>query len=212
MKFDTTQPLLPVSLRKKRNRNILIRCILCFVFLLIIFFVIIMWGNKLFPTGLQHHKGFKGLQVMFYMLLLVVPFVITGVPLKFIDTSWSGIITGINVKDSTGSYFVGGRLWPYAKHNLVLTIEKKDGTVFEYTAISFGDKERSCAYDYFHSGEKIYYQLEDFCVGDKVYKYYGFKHLYIIHPNSQVCNCIVCGAKCNKLNEKCFNCNSEIIK
>lgn len=213
MNFDRTQrPMLPKSLRKKRIHSILGRCIVCFLLLAIMIFVIIMWGNRLFPISLQNQKGFKGLQITFYVFLLSLPFFISGVPLKLIDKSWQGTVTAIDVREGRDSYFLGGRLWPYTNHNLVLTIEKNDGTVFEYTAISLGVKANNCNNNYYNSGGKIYHQADDFSVGDRVYKYYGFKYLYVIHPNAQVCNCIVCGAKNNNSEEKCWNCRGDIIK
>ena len=205
------RPQLPKILRKKRIYNILSRSISCFVLLALFIFIIVMWGNKLFPSTLDHHMGYAGLRILFYVIVLSIPFLVTGVPLKLIDKSWSGTITAVGVKENLGTTTNPRYLQVYPKEDLILTINKDDGGEIEHTVLSFTERRMS------GTGRtpvgKIYYHTHKYNVGDRVYKYYGFKYLYIVTQSHQkLKNCIRCGTQNNMHDVACWYCDAELLK
>ena len=211
MNLKSQKPQLPTSLKRKRILNIVIRSTICLLLLVIFITVIIVWGNRLFPDTLDHRAGYTSLKIMFYMIVLCVPFLITGIPFKLIDTSWSGTITAVKIRESLGTTSNPRYVYVYPKEDLILTIRRDDGKEIKQTVLSLAEK--------FEPGQdgtpngKVFYHTHKYNLGDRVYKYYGFKHLYLIptdYQNSKICIC--CGSQ-NKIEAKsCWYCNSELMK
>lgn len=205
---DICRPSLPRSLQIKRNRNILSRVIPCVILLAICVVIITIWGEKLFHIP---NDDYVAIQKSFYILFLLLPFVITGVPMKLIDTSWSGTISEIKIEESVGTYSRSlGKPGLYTKHDLVLTIVKDDGKKIEYTALSLGQKNKPWQNPPVVG--RIEYQAEKYHIGERVHKYYGFKYLYISpYHNNEGKVCIVCGTPNNDQDTVCGLCHSELI-
>lgn len=205
MKNHSKAPDLPLSLKQKRAREITMRIICCILLLLLFIFIIITWGNRLFPTTLKSRMGYTGLRIMFYILLLSIPFLVTGIPLKLIDRSWCGTISSVTIEENLRASG-GGRPKLHRDYDLVLSIKTDDGKNIEKTILSFNSRDPAT-----RSG-KIHHQEHKINVGDRVYKYYGFKHLYIVPQKyCEHKNCIVCGSK-NKYDQKrCWYCDAEIL-
>ena len=205
------RPELPVSLKRKIIRNIIIRSVVCFLLLAIFILVIILWGNKIFPATFENNKGYAGLKVMFYIIFLLIPFIITGVPFKIIDKSWSGTITAVEIKENLGTTSNPRYVYVYPKEDLILTIRKDDGKEIKQTVLSLVERFKP-GQDKTPNG-KVFYHTHKYNVGDRVYKYYGFKHLYLVpdnYQNSKICIC--CGSQ-NKIEaQSCWYCNSELLK
>ncbi len=201
-------PILPYSLKRKRRNLILCRIALCVVLFSVFLFVILACGDKLFSVP----EKYEVTRSLIYLLVLLLPFVITGVPIKLIDRSWSGTVAAVDVKESVGAYKRSlGRYGIYTKHDLVLRITKDDGHEIEYTALSLGVKYKPS--QEFSEVGKIEYHTSEYRVGDRVHKYYGFKYLYISNRNDQDGkHCIVCGSNNNIEHKKCWSCNSELVK
>ena len=204
------RPDLPLSLKRKRMRNILLRIVLCLFLLFVVIFVIVMWGNKLFPLTLQSKAGYKGLQGLFYVILLILPFIISGVPIKLIDKSWSGMITSVKVLENLGTTPNPRNVIIFPKQDLILTIKTDAGKEIEFTVLSLANAVKPTL-EVSNVG-KIYYHTHEFCVGERVHKYYGYKHLFVSYEKyHQVKYCISCGSK-NTLNEiACWHCGCELL-
>lgn len=170
-----------------------------------------MWGNKLFPTTLDYPFGYKGLRVLFYILILIIPFLVTGVPLKFIDSSWSGTITEIKIKENLGTSSHPQYVHVHKKEDLILVIKRDDGKELEHTVLSLVERHRPGG-DGTPIG-KIFYHDTKYAVGDRVHKYYGFKHLYFVSQNHlNTKNCIVCGSQNGITENSCWYCRSDVIE
>ena len=98
------QPELPDSLKKRRLRKILLRVLSCLVLFAFALVSIILWGETIFPFPTQNASS---LRYLCYFLFLLLPFLITGVPLKLIDRSFSGTVRKAEIKD-TIKYGGGG--------------------------------------------------------------------------------------------------------
>jgi hypothetical protein len=102
---------------------------------------------------------------------------------------------------------VGARIWPYPRNDLVLTVEKDNGKTIYYTIVSLGIK--TSPWNSVPVVGKIEYQTEKYQIGDRVHKYYGYKHLFVEHIDGK--SCIVCGSFNNKNDEKCWCCSSNLL-
>ena len=204
MKKDFSRPALPKSLRKKQIKRVLFRVIPCILLLGIMIVVIVVWGSELFHMP---GKGYEAVQKVIYLFLLLLPFLITGVPLKLIDTSWDGTIMDVKIEESVGTYTVGGRPWPYSRQDLILKITKDNEKTVEYTVLSLGIKDKP--WNNVPIVGKIEYHAEKYHVGERVHKYYGFKHLYRRSNDGKIC--IVCGAMNQDEETVCGLCHSELI-
>jgi len=148
-------PALPISLKKKVIHNILIRSIVCLLLLTLFIFIIIMWGNKLFPITFDYRKGYTGLRILCYVLFLCVPFLVTGIPLKLIDKSWSGTITRVEIKENLGTTSNPHYVYVYPKQDLILTIRREDGKEIQKTVLSLVEKIEP-GIDSSHIGKTFY--------------------------------------------------------
>ena len=208
MTNQKTRPSLPLSLKKKRLRNILLRTISCFVLLSLALVSIILWGGSMFPFPTQSAKG---LRIFCYALMLVLPFVVTGVPFKLIDRSFSGTICKVMVKDSITSKGIRqSSAITYVQSDLILTIEKDDGKTIEYTRLSF-----RTPFNHYSPESRpgnVEHHKNSFVVGDRVHKYYGFRYVYTAHSHPRNDKyCIVCGQKNENKEGYCWSCGAELI-
>ena len=207
-----TRPELPDSLKKRRLRKILLRvlsCVFLFAFALV---SVIRWGEIIFPVYTQSANS---LRYLYYGLFLLLPFLITGVPLKLIDKSFSGTVRKAEIKDKinygSGGTPKGSR--QFIQHDLVLTVEKDDGEVIQYTRMSFQTPLYAFPpVDNPRPGNAEHHKHE-FREGERIYKYYGFKYPYIAHPTLPDDKyCIVCGQKNEDKEDFCFSCGAELVK
>lgn len=210
MNLESQKPQLPTSLKRKRILNIVIRSTICLLLLAIFITVIIIWGNRLFPDTLDHRAGYTSLKIMFYVIVLCVPFLITGIPFKLIDTSWSGTVIDLKIEENLGTSSNPKYIYTHKKENLILIIKKDNEKIVRYTALSLTDKHKEL------NGStpigKVYYHEHKYSIGDRVHKYYGFRHLYFIPQHDYVTkDCIVCGSKNNMDDSACWYCDSELI-
>ena len=114
------RPRLPNSLKKKQRLKILSRLLPCLVLLLFNIIVLIYFGELLKS---KYEIG----NIIIRIALVIVPFLICGVPFKLIDSFWSGTVSEISVEEKTATETIGGRPWPYLRHELVLTVTGDNG-------------------------------------------------------------------------------------
>ncbi len=208
--YRTNHPLLPISLQRKRNKRVLIRVIPCILLLFATVSSLVLWGDLIFPFEKSYGGGSMLFAKIFvYAFLLALPFLITGVPFKLIDRSFCGTVKNVEIKDGLGS--TAGNRWFYPKNDIILTIETDDGKTLMYTALSLGVRVQSSATDTAARGN-ISDHEERYRVGDRVYKYYGFKHLFTCQNDERnAVYCIECGTACKSSEKKCWSCGSELI-
>lgn len=200
-------PRLPKSLRKKRIRKIITRISLCILLLAGGLFLIIAYGDMILSI---RDKEYAGIRILFYLIILVLPFIITGVPMKLIDTSFSGTVIATEVRERTDTVRVGVRYFPYKRQDMILTIKKDDGKEIRYTALSLGSRDSSSWTLRIPAVGKMEYHTQEYNVGDRIYKYYGFKHIFVQMANEGR-TCIVCGSKNDSKDNVCWCCDSELI-
>ena len=207
--------MLSESLKKYRNKHILKRIILCLLMLTAITLFVIYYRETIFSYELVPPFAIACIGFAVYS----VPFILFKIPHLFFDSSWTGVVTEVNVETGRGTHVVGGKIGQYYKNDIVLTIEKYNGKTIKHVAKSLGVKERvgvsSTILGNVHSVAtgKIENHVDEFSVGDKVYHFYGFEYnFYVREPQNEHKHCIVCGASNNLNREYCLSCHHELLE
>ena len=210
MNTQKIRPALPDSLKKRRLCKILVRVLSCAALLAFVIVSLVLWGEKIFPFPTQ---DVIGVRYLCYGLFFLLPFLITGVPLKLIDKSFSGTIRKVEIKDKI-NYGSGGsikRTGSYIQSDLILVVERDDGKVIRYTRLSFGSSLYAYSTSQYHTGNAEHHRNE-FREGERIHKYYGFKYPYIAHPTLPDDKyCIVCGQKNEHKEAFCWTCGAELL-
>ena len=194
----TNKPVLPEDIRKIVTRSVAKRVIPCVISELIVLWYVIFFGEMSFKmVGIE-------VRILIYIVLILLPFIITGVPLKLIDRSWKGEIVAINV-DMGLDRSVYGRGVREVSY-LVLKIKRDDGKIIEHTMSVFSHSNAMKS-----NRARSEFAEDDYAVGDKVYHYYGIDRLLIIHKDNSR-ECVICGSNNPEKNDRCFYCGHSIIK
>ena len=210
MNTQKIRPALPDSLKKRRLCKILVRVLSCAALLAFVIVSLVLWGEKIFPFPTQ---DVIGVRYLCYGMFLLLPFLLTGVPLKLIDKSFSGTIRKVEIKDKI-KYGGGGTntgSGSYIQHDLILTVEKDDGKVIKHTRLSFRSPLHRFPIHNSRPGNMEHHRNE-FREGERIHKYYGFKYPYIAHPTLPDDKyCIVCGQKNEHKEAFCWTCGAELL-
>lgn len=151
------------------------------------------------------------IHIVFIVVSALLPFVISGIPLKLIDNSWSGTVTNIEIKEETGTVSNGTtNVFPYIKHVIVLTLKKDNGSFLKVRIKEYGTRN--------HPGipvpseGNIHHHMNDYSIGDIVYHFYGLSEYFVLSldPTKPV-NCVICGNQTPAESGKCWNCGYSLI-
>ena len=160
---------------------------------------------------------FKDMNVISRVAILVasviLPFIISGVPLKMIDRSWHGEVISTEIKEETGVYMHGGQYaTPYTKHVIILNVKKDSGEMCTVRAAEYGSKNRLRGEEVPGEGN-IQHHMNDYREGDLVYHFNGVPYnLVVCKEVHRPANCVMCGCRNPKTDDKCFNCGHSLIK
>ena len=196
---------LPNDIVKYINRKVA-RCVIIFVILesIAIGISILSWEYLATNTNIVFH-----ICILFF--LYIIPFFASGLPFKLIDKSWSGVVTKVFIKEETGTYTSGGsRSFPYVKNVIYLQVQKDNGKEVRVVAREFGTRSHA-GFPVPNEGD-VTMHLDEYCVGDRVYHFYGLKHNYIVKNKSEIIECVICGSHNQKERSDCLNCGYTLIK
>ena len=202
--------ILPDDLESYRTKKI-IKILLPFFVLLFLSVTACLLLSYKIPT-LEHATPSKVKIV--YAVLLVLPFIITGVPKKLIDRSWCGEIVSVDAK-TYNSVYMKGILKQYTKVSVVLEIRLNNNKTI--TTEVFVTPEITDSPGSLHSTlqriphKETQQQITKYNAGDKVYHFYLFDHLLIENEKEQTVTCVVCGAVSPKESKKCAICDHSIL-
>ena len=150
--------------------------------------------------------------VYFIVISIILPFLISGVPLKMIDKSWRGEVIAVDITEETGAYARGKSVAPYTKHVIILKVKKDNGTVCDVRAAEYGIKNHLLGEAVPNEGN-IKHHMNDYHAGDLVYHFYGIPHNFVVSSDvTKPTNCVICGYQNKNEDEKCFNCGHSLIK
>ena len=186
---------LPKDLRSYRLKMILKRLIPCIILISVFSVILILWGNSIFDT---ENKSF---QISCYIIVMIIPFAVTGVPHKLIDSTYYGTIKKVDIVTSTDndSPLKPTREHLYLKNTIYLKIEKPNGKLIKRKV---------------YSGKADLQQnINTYNEGDTVFHLYGTDTV-VVFPRSNDANlhCPVCGSSNNIENNTCHTCKHSLIK
>lgn len=154
-----------------------------------------VWGDRLF-----HSMGSE-MRISFYVLFLLLPFLISGVPFRMIDKSYRGTVVKVKVETTVDNASAAKptREHLYPKNTVFLLIRRDDGkTILKKV------------YEGKANSQEI---LETYKEGDAVFHLYGTKHIGVIPKASDAqVSCAVCANTNSIENETCRTCGHSLIK
>lgn len=187
--------ILPKDLQQYCRKRILKRVIPCIILISVFATILILWGNVIFNTD---NKAF---QTLCYIVVMLIPFVITGVPHKLIDSTYYGTVKKVDIVTTTDndSSVKPTRENLYLKNTIYLSIEKPDGKLIYKKA---------------YSGKvRLQQNINTYNEGDLVFHLYGTNTVVVLpDSNDSAVHCAVCGSSNNTEDDKCRDCNHSLIK
>lgn len=186
---------LPKDLLRYCRKRILIRIIPCVILTAFFATILILWGNIMFDINDNVFRA------SCYFLFLLIPFAVTGVPHKLIDTTYYGKIKKVDIVTTTDSdsSVKPTREHLYLKNTIRLWIEKPNGKLI---------------YKKVYSGKvRLRQHLSTYHEGAFVFHLYGTNTVVVL-PNitETTVHCAVCGASNQIDNDKCRVCGHSLIK
>lgn len=178
---------------KSYTRNFILKKLLVLAALLAVFGTILFFlGGRIF------NFDNVGLKILCYIITLLIPFRISGVPAKLIDSTWRGQITDINVDLTTDSDSPSKptRETLYTKRTVYLTVVTPEGKTVRHKVYS-GPDDVSGGWH----------------VGDSVFHLYGTDKVVVLPDGkSDTVACPVCGSSESAHAEHCTGCGHTLIK
>lgn len=193
MKLSTFK--IPAELKKYARNAVLKRIIPCAVLIVVFAVLLLIFGSTICNTD---NKVFK---VSFYIVVMFVPFVITGVPFKLIDKTYEGIVEAVSIETTvdSGSSVKPSREQLYKKNTIYLTVKLPNGKV--------------CTKKVYEGKANLNQHLETYKKGDHVFHLYGSKYTVVLPKESdREVQCAICGER-NKIEDDiCRSCNNSLYK
>ena len=124
--------VLQKDLQQYCKKKFLKRVIPCIILISVFATILALWGNVIFNTD---NKAF---QASCYIVVMLIPFTITGVPHKLIDSTYYGTIKKVDIVTTTdnNSSVKPTREHLYLKNTIYLSIEQPNGKLIYKKAYS----------------------------------------------------------------------------
>ena len=186
---------LPKDLMSYCRKRILIRVVPCLILFILFATILALWGDILINTDVLEFK------ISCYVLIMIIPFAITGVPHKLIDTTYYGKVRKVDIitTPDNDSSFKPTREHIYLKNTIYLSIEQPNGKI---------------VYKNVYSGKaRLQQNLNTYHEGDFVFHLYGTKQVIVMPQatNTDV-QCSICGTSNPLESDNCRNCKHSLIK
>ena len=186
---------LPKDLRIYCRNRILKRVIPCIILISIFATILALWGSVIFNTD---NKAF---QTSCYIVVMLIPFAITGVPHKLFDSTYYGTVKKVDIVTTTDN---DSSIKPtiehlYLKNTVYLSIERPDGKLIYKKA---------------YSGKaRLQQNINAYNEGDVVFHLYGTNTVVVL-PNATntTIGCCICGDGNEITNQTCRSCGYSLIK
>lgn len=186
---------LPKDLVLYKRKRILMHVIPCAALVCAFLAILLLFGKTIFNTEIKEFR------ISCYIIVMLIPFAVTGVPRKLIDSTYYGTIKKVDIITSTdsSSRTKVTRECLYMKNTVYLLIETSSGkTVYK----------KACS-GKVQTGESINKYRE----GDLVFHLYGTSTVIVLPDASDTAvQCAVCGDT-NKTDEcVCHSCGHSLVK
>ncbi len=186
---------LPKDLRRFAIMQVLKRIIPCFILIIIFVTLLIIFGGRIFRNT---NNAFRNSG---YFLIMMIPFVITGVPLKLLDRTYSGVVTEVSMITTIDNE---SSVWPtiegaYRKNTLYLTVNLSDGRNIRKKALE--------------ARADSIQPIEHYRKNDCVFHLYGSRYTVILPKTKDLSIiCAVCGTANTSDHHVCRSCGHTLIK
>ena len=199
---------IPKDLKRFSVKCVLKRVIPCILGEIVLGIILFLWGDRIFMTDITEFK------ISCYIVVMCIPFVLTGVPFELFDRTFFGKVNKVKVESeltSTGVSAVemrGSKVTFYA----ILQITDENGNIFDRKVkLDNLDSERNK--DIF--GKKLSGNGVDvsFKAGDGVFHLFGTNNLVVLPEASDTTvKCAVCGRINPVENNECSKCGHTLVK
>lgn len=186
---------LPDNFKNFVRRQLLKRVIPCAVLFCGLAVILAFFGKDLFPTDSTVAR------YSFYLIVLLIPFVVTGVPFKLIDRSYCGTVEKVTIKTTTDNSETQklNIVYLYVKNTVYLSIRLKNGK-----------RIRKKVYE---GKAKHQQHLDTYQTGDLVFHLYGSPHTIVIpDKKSKQIQCPICGDWNEHADDSCRHCGGVLVK
>ena len=190
--MKTTQ--LPKDLKAFAMKTALKRLIPCILMLTVFAVALIFWGDVIISIDKEP------VRIILYVIIMLVPFAVTGVPHKMLDRTYSGMVQKVEITTSIDSdhHSKPSRATFYMKNTVFLHVEQENGLVI---------RKKAC-----EGSTKMAQNLEAYKVGDKVFHLYGSTQTIVLpKEKDQLVQCAICGEANYKTESHCKLCGHTLI-
>ena len=181
------------DLKSHIRRAVLKRLIPCAVLLAACGVLLFFLGERIF--NMENEQ----MRILCYIIVMLIPLAVTGVPKKLIDRTYCGEVIDARVKRTVDneSYVKPTLEHMYYKNTVYLDVKLDNGR--EITVKAFEGRDDDLNPYFYHKG-------------DRVFHLYGSKHTVILpREGANAVRCAVCGTK-NLISEgKCVDCGHTLI-
>lgn len=185
---------MPPDLKSFTQKKIAKRVVPCLLLELLFGLIIVLWGDILFATDVLEFK------YSCYFVIMIIPFVVTGVPFKLIDRTYAGVIESAEVSTIMTSTRGTRRHKLIWKNKLDITIRTTDGKLLIKTPLVI---------DINLSPQR----LEVYKQGDRVFHLYGTDTIVKLPTATDThVACAVCGHMNSLERNSCSVCDHTLIK
>ena len=184
------KPGLPDDVKRHVKRKVLKRVAILTVLEFVLAAILIVWGKQILHAG-----SWQAFDAICCIVILAIPFLVCGVPIKLIDKSWYGVVEKVDV-DTT--YDCDQPYKPslerfYLKNTVYLTVKVPD-------------KDKLIIKKVYSGKAKQQRHINTYQKGDKVFHLYGTRQTIVLpDPSKTHLQCAVCGT----MNEIPENAGSE---
>ena len=190
--MKTTQ--LPKDLKAFAMKTALKRLIPCILMLIVFAVALIFWGDVIISIDKEP------VRIILYVIIMLVPFAVTGVPHKMLDKTYSGTVQKVEITTTVDNVYHGQptRENLYHKNTVFLHVKQKNGVVIRQKA---SEKNAKAAQN-----------LEAYKVGDKVFHLHGSTQTIVLpKEKDQLVQCAICGEANYKTESHCKLCGHTLI-
>ena len=200
--------ILPNDIEKYVHKKIAKRIIICALLLVLVAPVVAFLCVRMEAANEVQLR----LRIAFYMFAVVIlPFAVSGVPIKLIDRTWRGKVISIKLDSSIAFHNEGKmRNASYTKNTVFLWVQTYSGKLKKINVKEFGAKLNSGAP--VPNEGKIEHHTEDYSEGDTVYHFYGLPYYYVVKEKSDYVDCVVCGTQNDSKRKDCLECGHTLLK
>ena len=186
---------LPKDLKAYCKKRVLMRVLPCILMFVAFGLILLEWGTVIFATQNKIYR------ISCYVVVMILPFVLTGVPHKLFDSTYYGTVKKVDIVTTmdNASSVKPTREHLYLKNTIYLEIETPDGTLIYKKA---------------YSGKaRLQQNINTYNEGDLVFHLYG-TNVTIVLPDSADTSvqCSVCGTSNNINDDKCRDCGHSLVK